>query len=267
MPHVSSSAPGDDWNRHWDAYAETNALNPAQAYRRKLIFERLGLDGVRAPRVLELGTGPGELASEIATRFPTAELVGLDLSRSGLAVAAQKVPRATFFEQDFMQPFTLPERFTGWATHAVCSEVLEHVEDPGLLLANARRCLAPGARLVITVPAGPRSAFDLHIGHLRHFTLKSLAALITGAGLEVESLHGAGFPFFNLYRLVVIARGRKLIEDAGNEGSLPLTARLAMQAFSLLFALNRGGARWGWQLVAVAREPSSPGNFAVAGEP
>ncbi|HWP07918.1 MAG TPA: class I SAM-dependent methyltransferase [Polyangiaceae bacterium] len=255
MQRASSPAPGDDWNRHWDAYAATNALNPAQAYRRKLIFERLGLDGVSGAHVLELGTGPGELSSELATRFPNAELLGLDISRSGLAVAAQKVPSATFIEQDFMQPFTLPGRFSGWATHAICSEVLEHVEDPERVLANARRCLAPGARVVITVPAGPRSAFDRHIGHRRHFTVKSLSALITGAGLEVESLHAAGFPFFNLYRLVVVARGRKLIDDVDTKGPLPLTARLAMRAFSRLFELNHGAPRWGWQLVAVAREP------------
>ena len=255
MQRASSPAPGDDWNRHWDAYAATNALNPAQAYRRKLIFERLGLDGISGAHVLELGTGPGELSSELATRFPTAELLGLDISRSGLAVAAQKVPRATFIEQDFMQPFTLPERFGGWATHAVCSEVLEHVADPREVLENARPCLAPGARFVITVPAGPRSAFDLHIGHRRHFTAGGLAKLLTSAGLEIESVHGAGFPFFNLYRLAVVARGDKLIADAGRKGPLPLSARMTIRTFSSLFELNSDLTPWGWQLVAVAREP------------
>ena len=60
--------------------------------------------------------------------------------------------------------------WAGWATHAVCSEVLEHVDEPVVLLRNARSWLAPGCRLVVTVPGGPMSAFDRHIGHRRHFS-------------------------------------------------------------------------------------------------
>jgi SAM-dependent methyltransferase len=256
MHPLPSPAP-DDWNQHWDAYAETAALNPAQAYRRKLIFERLALSGVAGARVLELGSGQGDLSRELATLFPTADLLGLDISHSGIAIAQRKVPQGTFIQQDFMQPFAVPERYQGWATHAVCSEVLEHVADPRVVLANARRCLAPGARFVITVPAGPRSAFDLHIGHRRHFTPGGLGVLLRSAGLEVESLHGAGFPFFNLYRLAVVARGQKLIDDATKKGPLPLTARATIRAFSFLFGLNSGVTPWGWQLVAVAREPAA----------
>jgi 2-polyprenyl-3-methyl-5-hydroxy-6-metoxy-1,4-benzoquinol methylase len=36
----------------------------------------------------------------------------------------------------------------------VCSEVLEHVDRPRELLANAAAYLAPGCRLVVTVPGG-----------------------------------------------------------------------------------------------------------------
>lgn len=245
----------DDWNRHWDAYADTTAHNPAQAYRRRLVFERLGLDASSGARLLELGSGQGDLSSEIARRYPEVELLGLDISESGIALAREKVPRGTFVHQDFMQPFAVPERYRGWATHAVCSEVLEHVVNPREVLENARRCLAPGARLVITVPAGPRSAFDRHIGHRRHFTPGGLSRLLASAGLELESVEGAGFPFFNLYRLVVVARGEKLIDDATRKGPLPLGARAGIRVFSWLFGLNRTGTPWGWQLVAVAREP------------
>jgi len=251
------TAPADDWNQHWDAYAETAGHNPAQAYRRKLIFERLRLEASSGARVLELGSGQGDLSSEIVRRTPGVELLGLDISHSGIGIAREKVPGGTFVQQDFMQPFALPERYHGWATHAVCSEVLEHVADPRQVLTNARRCLAPGARFVITVPAGPRSAFDRHIGHRRHFTAGGLAQVLTSAGLEIESVRGAGFPFFNLYRLAVVARGEKLIDDATQTGPLPLGARATIRMFSWLFGLNREETPWGWQLVAVAREPGS----------
>jgi len=98
------------------------------------------------------------------------------------------------------------------------------------------------------------SAFDQHIGHRGHFTPERLRQVLVDAGLEVKALHGAGFPFFNLYRLTVVARGKKLIQDAG--GELPLSARAAIWAFTRLFRLNTVETLRGWQLVAVAVEPS-----------
>ena len=234
----------DDWNRHWSEYADINTLNPAQVYRQRLILDGLALDRAASPRrLLELGSG---------------QLVGVDLSQTGVDIAQAKVPGGAFFQQDLTQPMRVPERYHAWATHAVCSEVLEHLDDPLAALKNVRTCLAPGGRLLVTVPAGPVSAFDRHIGHRRHFTPASLRDLLTSAGLEVETLHGAGFPFFNLYRLMVVARGRKLIGDATGSGPLPLTARAAIRAFSWLFELNSAQTLRGWQLVAVAREPKKP---------
>ena len=246
----------DDWNQHWGAYATSNALNPAQAYRRRLIFQALALP--RGPsaqtRLLELGCGQGEFSLELTQRYRDLQLVGLDLSHAGVAIAQRRVSGGVFFQQDLLEPLALPEEYRGWATHAVCSEVLEHLDDPLTALRNARACLAPGARLVVTVPAGPMSAFDRHIGHRRHFTPERLRQLLVDAGLEVGSLYGAGFPFFNLYRLTVVLRGKKLIQDAN--GQLPLSARAAVWAFGQLFRLNTSETLRGWQLVAVAREPS-----------
>jgi SAM-dependent methyltransferase len=155
-----------------------------------------------------------------------------------------------------MQPLALPERYRGWATHAVCSEVLEHIDDPLKALRNASECLAPGGRLVITVPGGPMSAFDRHIGHRGHFTPARLEALLLEAGLRVDTLHGAGFPFFNLYRLAVVARGQKLITDVEETQGLSFSARATMRLFGWLFRYNAVRTRRGWQLVATAVKPT-----------
>jgi SAM-dependent methyltransferase len=255
VAHAGQAA-ADDWNEHWSAYAATNALNPAQAYRRMLIFRSLELHHAQRPvRLLELGSGQGELSREIKERHADLELVGVDISQTAVAIARAKVPTGVFFQHDLMQAMALPERYRAWATHAVCSEVLEHLDDPLTALRNARRYLAPGGRLVVTVPAGPISAFDRHIGHRRHFTPEALGRLLNDSGLQVASLYGAGFPFFNLYRLMVIARGRRLIEDAG-VGELPVVARAAIRTFSWLFRLNAVETLRGWQLLAVAVEPN-----------
>jgi hypothetical protein len=119
--------------------------------------------------------------------------------------------------------------------------------------------MAPGCRLVVTVPGGPRSAFDKHIGHRRHYTPDALRDLLQRAGFAVERATGAGFPFFNLYRLTVVARGDKLISDvAGGTAEVTGTARVAMRTFDVLFRANLPATRFGWQIAGVATTPVPP---------
>lgn len=249
-----TKAETDDWDRHWGEQATTNALNPAQVFRRELIFRFLALDAAAAPiRVLDIGCGSGELDMHLSRTHRGVEILGLDGSDTGIEMARRKVPGAQFRRQDFAQPLAVAG-FERWATHAICSEVLEHLDDPALLLRNVQPLLAPGCRLVITVPAGPVSAFDRHIGHRRHFTPAMLRETIEEAGLQAIDVRGAGFPFFNLYRLAIVARGQKLVEDAaeGDESKLPMTAKAAIRTFGLLFKLGTDRTTLGWQLVAVA---------------
>jgi hypothetical protein len=149
---------------------------------------------------------------------------------------------------------------SGWATHAVCSEVLEHVDEPSALLRNARAYLAPGCRIVVTVPGGPMSAFDRHIGHRKHYTAESLSVLLGDAGFEVERAMAVGFPFFNLYRLVVVSRGERMVTDlTRRDGTVASpAARLGMAIFRALLWLNLPLSRLGWQIVGVARTPTLP---------
>jgi SAM-dependent methyltransferase len=246
----------DDWDSHWASYADSAQDNPAQRYRRHLVLQNLAITG--DDRVLDIGSGSGDLIGDLLSVHPTAQYLGLELSDTGVEISGRKVPDATFLQRDLLAPGAVPPAFAGWATHAVCSEVLEHVDEPGVLLQNALPYVKPGGRVVITVPGGPMSAFDRAIGHRRHYTRHDLEQLLLGEGLQVERVWGAGFPFFNLYRFVVIARGRKLVADvARSEEGAATTglARLVMTVFGRLFRFNRDRSRFGYQLVAVCRAP------------
>jgi len=253
---ADDAAQRDDWDQHWLDYASATERNPAQRYRRRIVVELLALSEQPA-RLLDIGSGQGDFAAELLQRHPRVELLGLEVSEAGVEIAKRKAPGASFVQRDLLQAGDPPPEQRGWATHAVCSEVLEHVDDPDVLLSNAAPYMAPGCRLVITVPGGPMSAFDRHIGHRRHFTPADLGALLTDTGFEVETATGAGFPFFNLYRRVVIMRGEKLVEDVSvQQGrSESRLARAVMASFGLLFRLNQPHGRRGWQTVAVARRP------------
>ncbi len=250
----------DDWDRHWSEYADLAKANPAQTYRIDLVLEQLdrvrpAVDGNAAERILDIGSGTGDLLAAISTHRPDAELVGIELSAEGVRHAAAQLPGARFVQHDLLGREALPDDLRGWARVAVCSEVLEHVDDPVAFLRVAGEMLAKGGVMVITVPGGPRTVFDRHIGHRRHYRPSSLRQLIDLSGLTARHVAGAGFPFFDIYKLVVLAQGDRLTSDVSDQGEVSRLATAAMRAFGLVLRPSRNSRRFGWQLVAVATKP------------
>ena len=247
-----------DWHAHWRSYDAASTQNPGQQMRYQIaarwLVEAAGGGGAR---FLDIGSGQGDLMQKVMPLLSGAEFLGVELSESGVEASRRKAPGATFIAADLFQPPETLQPFKDWASHAVCSEVLEHVDDPAAFLSRAQAYLQPGARLLVTVPGGPMSAFDRQIGHRRHFTRESIRAVLEQAGFVVNEVRMAGFPFFNLYRLAVIARGEKLAGDvrAGGTGIASKLAEAVMAAFRFLFCFNVSDSTLGWQVVAVAQKP------------
>jgi SAM-dependent methyltransferase len=251
-----NAAGTDDWNTHWNHYASAASENPAQNFRHRLIIRLLcGREAGSGMRVLDIGSGQGDLIKKLSARLSGGRFLGIDLSKSGVEISRRKVPGAEFFSADLLEPPEALARYHSWATHAACSEVLEHLDDPICFLRQARKFLHADAKVVFTVPGGRMSAFDRHIGHRRHFNRSELRALLEQSGFSVERICLAGFPFFNLYRLVVIARGERLVDDVkeNNTGWSKRLSIIAMRVFDWLFHLNLLDSPFGWQLVAVAK--------------
>jgi 2-polyprenyl-3-methyl-5-hydroxy-6-metoxy-1,4-benzoquinol methylase len=256
------TAPPDpnDWDHHWDAYGEAAEGNPANVYRRNLIRALLGRPPAGAT-VLDIGSGQGEFAIDLQRSYPDLAVWGVEYSAAGVArsraLATAEGVGAQFRQVDLLRPTSLADGQSP-ASYAVCSEVLEHVDDPTTLIRNARALLAPGCRLVVTVPGGPRSAFDLHIGHVQHFTAAKLRTALADAGYTVQQVLRAGFPFFNLYKLAVIARGKRLIADVERRapGGRTIPAESLMKSlFGFGFRHSLDDFPLGWQMAAVATVP------------
>ena len=210
--------------------------------------------------LVDIGSGQGDFLQRAANAHVARRMVGIELSETGVALSRAKVPEATFIQADIFKPPQELRAYTERADIAVCSEVVEHVDDPVTFLRSVRTYLKPGGRLILTVPGGPMSAFDKHIGHRVHFNTESITAILKSSGFSTERVQLAGFPFFNLYRLTVILRGKKLIDDVkvGTTHSQPNSlAVLAMRAFRFLFHLNVDDSPFGWQVIALARRLES----------
>ncbi len=243
----------DDWDQHWAAFTESTLKNPASRYRNKLIFSYLReCERTRCLNFLDIGCGQGDFALEVSRFDPKIKILGFDISKAGIDIARRRVPSADFHQRDLMREVSVDGKYKEWAQFAVCSEVLEHLDQPDVLLSQIAKYLAPSAQLVITVPGGPKSYFDKHIGHRCHYTRQSLRRLAMSAGYQVEEVLGSGFPFLNIYRMVVILRGKNLIGDLSSRPRA--SALVAMKIFDYLFRLNTRQSPWGWQMVALARK-------------
>jgi SAM-dependent methyltransferase len=131
-------------------------------------------------------------------------------------------------------------------------DVLEHVENDRAELSAAMAALAPGGKLVITVPADPSlwSDHDIRNGHYRRHTEASLRALLAGAGLAPTLLTHMNS---RLYPLARMHRRRASSSSAGlRMPPAPINA-----LFRRLFAGERHhlarGYTHGLSLVTVAR--------------
>ncbi len=75
---------------------------------------------------------------------------------------------------------------------ALCTEVLEHVLEPGDLLTEVRRCLRPGGRLLMTVPFAARWHFVPY--DYWRFTPSAIAYLLRQAGFTNVRIYSRGNP-------------------------------------------------------------------------
>ena len=125
-----------------------------QALRVELRRRGISLDG---RRILDVGVGPGIALKELLRGSHPKNLAGFDFSRSALERARLELPEGEFDQRDVY--LSVPGQYDV----ILCTEVLEHLEDPAAALRNMASATAPAAHMVVTVPDGRIDFSDKHI--------------------------------------------------------------------------------------------------------
>jgi trans-aconitate methyltransferase len=251
----------DFYDQVWDAWGELDRHSPAAFHRRRIVLALVREYARSANQVLEVGCGQGALLKKLELELPAAVVHGADVSPKSLEKSRALGIRAELFQLDLSAldfEASHAERFSRFDL-VICSEVLEHLADDRRALERIMLLLAPGGQLIVTVPSGQKTRFDSAIGHVRHYTRRGLAHRLREGGFEVERVMAWGFPFHNLYRLLVAVGARLSPDTSGSRapglprGVLGLSYRALSRALKPLYFLNR--PYWGPQLFAVARKP------------
>ena len=215
-PASSTEEASEFYDEMWQNYGHLDAVSPAAFHRRRLVVSLVKEHAPASRAVLDVGCGPGQLLREIAAAVPSAEIHGADVSEQSLRDARKKNPHFELFAMDLTsKTFDLDHaKRVGAYDLVICSEVLEHIPDHALAARRLNALLAPGGTLVVTVPGGAKSRFDIAIGHQRHYTRASLEQLLRDAQLDVVRTLAWGFPFHNLYRTAVRTVSRLMPDDS-----------------------------------------------------
>jgi 2-polyprenyl-6-hydroxyphenyl methylase/3-demethylubiquinone-9 3-methyltransferase len=188
----------------WDPEGESRPLHDLNPVRLNYVAERVALKGAR---VLDVGCGGGLLSEALAAAG--AQVTGIDLAPRVLDVARLHLHESNL-QVDYREVSVeaLAEELPGAFDAITCMEMLEHVPDPGSVIAACAALLRPGGRLFLSTLNRTPLAFGVAIvgaeyalnllprgtHHYAQFIRPAeMAAALRAAGLEFEDLSGLAY--------------------------------------------------------------------------
>jgi SAM-dependent methyltransferase len=214
----------DDWR-----YRELYELEDRHWWfrgRRAVIWALLCRAGLpSSPRILDAGCGTGRNLVEFGS---LGQAEGVDASDEAVAFC-----RRRGLEGVRAAPLESLPYEDGRFGLILATDVIEHLDDDRRALAELRRVAAPGARLVLTVPAYSWlwSEHDVSMHHRRRYTLSLLQERAVAAGWQpvVRSY------FFSvlLPAVAAVRTARRLLPARGRRSDLALTPGVLGRALEL----------------------------------
>jgi 2-polyprenyl-6-hydroxyphenyl methylase/3-demethylubiquinone-9 3-methyltransferase len=191
-------------SRWWDKDGESRPLHDLNPARLSYVAGRIALQGAR---VLDVGCGGGILSEALAAAG--AIVIGIDLAPRVIEVARLHLHESGM-QVDYREigvealAAEMPSVFDA----ITCMEMLEHVPDPGSVIAACAALLKPGGRLFLsTLNRTPQAFATAIVGaeylanllprgthHYAQFIRPSeLASALRATGLGLEDVSGLAY--------------------------------------------------------------------------
>lgn len=214
-PRFGSGAMFDGIAERYDTVNRIISLGVDQRWRRRAV-RALGLDRFEAPHVLDLATGTGDLAIEIARSHPKVTVLGVDPSTKMLEIAVQKIQERGLdgrvaFGVGEAEALPLEDASVDGLTIAFG---IRNVADRPKGLREMARVLRPGARAAILELTDPENGLLRPFARLHiHKIVPALGGLISGRK-EYQYLERsiAAFPPAREFVDVIEANGLRSVE-------------------------------------------------------
>ena len=200
-------------HRWWDPDSEFKPLHDINPLRLDYIDARAQLAG---KQVLDVGCGGGILAESMARRG--AEVTGIDMGETPLSVAKlHMLESGVKVDYRRITAEELAEAHPASFDVVTCMEMLEHVPDPGSVIAACARLVKPGGHVFFsTINRNPKAFLFAIVGaeyvlnmlpkgtheFAKFIRPSELAGWARAAELEVEDITGMTYnPLTKHYRL------------------------------------------------------------------
>ncbi len=221
---------------HWvECFGPLHRINAYTIGRYDMVLAaleaaRLGADA----HVLDVGCGDGALTGLIAMRTK-ARVSGIDVAPLSIELA-----RNEFAKRNLIGEFTVIEDYAypfdnDCFSAVVCSDAIEHVQNPEAMLREMWRVLAPGGLLVVTTPVRyTELPLDrLHVQEWFPDAFRALCEKVLGLTVEVKLSHPVALAEIYSSPAPIVGRaGRLLINCFAKLRRNPFTRTAGFRAFS-----------------------------------
>ncbi len=216
---------GNTLDDHVRAYQGENIYDFDNLIQLKWYPERIAQFSSGTDSLLELGLGHGITADAFGRHFK--RHVVIDASPAVIDNFRQRFPESKAeIVESYFESFETDENFDV----IVFGYILEHVDDPVLILKHFRQFLAQGGRMFVTVPnaevlnrrlgqlAGmlpdmqTLSEHDLLLGHKRYYTVETLKKDVEESGYEIKRLEGIYLKPLTTHQMISLDLDERIIQ-------------------------------------------------------
>ena len=230
-----------------------NTTGPGNRWIFNLIDEIIDeTDRESIKNIIDIGCGQGAKTYFLKTRFPSSNVLGVDLAQSGIDVANKNYEEVDFkcLEADDQTIWNMTYDLIS------CFEVLEHLDDWRFFL---DKIIANSSKyILLSFPVGRMRSYELDIGHVRNFKVGEVEKYLGNNSYKSVKIYYAGFPFFNpiirnaaqlVYSFDI---SKKMFNEKIQEESKPtLISKLYSNVFYFLFKYCSTKQKYGEQFLGL----------------